>query len=99
MFRLTEEDVDAYERNQSALCRQILDTCASTNASDDELTDGHTDGTKEQQRTTSPCFHHPETGEGRADIDSTGDHADYKGILDARVCEEGGAVVELKTQC
>jgi hypothetical protein len=60
------------------------------------LRDAHADGSEHEERAATPFFDHVEAGEGGDDIDDVGDEGDDEGILDARVLEEGGAVVDWK---
>lgn len=89
-----EEDVDADKCNQSLLGRHVVNTSNGTSNGDNELADSHTDGTEEEEVAATPLLNKVETREGRGDVDARGNHSDNEGVLDARVLEERGSVVE-----
>lgn len=89
-----EEDVDA---NESDHCTDGLGVVAigNTNNGDNELAHNHTQGTPEEQRTTTVSLDGVEGERSGEDIDNSGDHADQEGVLDcAEFLEESGSEVE-----
>jgi hypothetical protein len=91
---LTEENVDADESDQRALSDKVLYSDTGADARHDELADGHSDGTEEEERATAPCFDEVQAREGRGDVDSRSDHRNCERVRDAAALEEGSAVVE-----
>jgi hypothetical protein len=88
-----EEDVDADEGDQG-LVGDCVAGEGGADTGDDQLADGHADGTEHEQVATTPLLDHPETGEGGADVDDVGDQGDGEAVGDTGVLEEGGAVVD-----
>ena len=98
-----EEDIDTDECNGSLLRRNVQDNdvshvilgrgCCPQN-SDQKLRDGHSDGTPKQHGSSSPFVNSVQTGESGDRVDEIGDQAYDEGILETRVLEELGAVVE-----
>src|SRR5271170_4882742 len=88
-----EEDVDAHERDQR-LVGVLIIRLRRANRGDNELGNGHADSTEHEQRPTAPLLDEVEAGNGRADVDGTGDHGDNERIADAGVQEVGSSVIE-----
>lgn len=91
-----EEDKDTDECNGSLLRGNILDNCdarsilaqsCGTEDRNEELGDGHADGTPEKQWTPTPFVNGIETWKGGRNVDGRGDHLNRKGVLDAGVLE------------
>lgn len=98
-----EENVEANKRDAGFLGRdvvhddvaiRILARRQGSEHGDDELAHAHADGAPQQQRTTAYLVDGVETGEGGDDVDAGRDHLDGEGVLDARVLEVLGSVVE-----
>ncbi len=87
-----EEDVDAHKRHQHLVGDGRLRRDAHNRH--DELAHAHADGAEEQQRPAAPRLDHVQARKGRHDVDDVGDERRGEGVLDARVVEEVGAVVE-----
>lgn len=92
-----EEDVDADEGDEDFVCDGGGGGCADDG--DDQLGDAHADGTEHEEWAATPFLDHVEAGEGGDDVDDVGDKGDDEGVLDARVLEKSGAVVDWKVGC
>ena len=89
-----EKDVDTDEGDHGLDGIGILAVHGSGNG-DDELADDHTEGTPDQERTTTEALNGPEGNGGRAHVDEGGNKGDEEGILDrTQGLEEGGSEVE-----
>lgn len=89
-----EEDVDADKGNQRSLRRHVVCTSNGADNRNDELGDGHTNGTKQEKVTATPLVGEVKTRDCGNSVDARRNHGDDKGVPDARVLEEGGSVVE-----
>lgn len=87
-------DEDADEGDENALTSEVLSCDAQSDSSDDDLRDGHSGGTLEEEEATSEAVDGPDTGESHNDVDDVGDDGDDEGVPDAAVPEERGTVVE-----
>jgi hypothetical protein len=74
----------------------ILAGGGSSKNGNEELRHSHADSTQKQNRTSSPLINSIETGDSRADVHTAGNQTDNKLILESRVLEELGTVVEDK---
>lgn len=73
----------------------VVETDGNTNDGDDKLADQHTEGTPDEQRTTTELLNSPEGDGCRADVDEGEDQGDQKGVGDsASRLEERCGVVE-----
>jgi hypothetical protein len=54
-----------------------------TNSSNDKLTDSHTDGSEEQELSSTPLFNQVQTRESGGNVDARGDQTDGETITDA----------------
>jgi hypothetical protein len=70
-----EEDVDTDEGDQRLVSVGVTGE-GSADTGDDQLADGHADGTEHEQVATPPFLNHPQTREGGADVDDVGDQSD-----------------------
>jgi hypothetical protein len=91
-----EEDVDAHERDGSALGSQVRGTGDCACDGDNELAHTHADGTEKKQVAASEALNHVETGEGGDNVDSIGDDLDDEGVLEASVHEVLCSVVDCR---
>ena len=66
----------------------------SADGADDELADQHKTGTPDEQLAAAKLLDAIEGDRGGDDVDQVGDERDEEGVLDARLLEEGGTVVE-----
>lgn len=90
--RREEKDEQADEDDQH-VARRARVFRRRADDGDDELGDGHADGTPDEQWATAELFDGVE-GDGRgADVDDCCDHGDQEGILQADGLEEGRVVV------
>lgn len=88
-----EEDVDADERDESLLGGLVGDR-HETDSSNDKLTNGHTDGSEEQELSSTPLLDQVQTREGGGDIDARSDQTDGETITDSRILEERRSIIE-----
>ncbi len=92
--RCEEEDVYANECDHGSDCGWIVAVHCTHNC-DQELADQHTQGTPDEQRSTTESFNGPEGDRGRAHVDESGDQTDQERVVDgAKLIEEGGAKIE-----
>jgi hypothetical protein len=88
-----EEDVDADECDQRLLGRLVVDTGNGSSDCNDELANGHTNGTEEQEVAATPLLNEVETGKGGSDVDTGCDHGNDEGVAETSVLEERSTVV------
>jgi hypothetical protein len=65
-----------------------------TNTSNDKLTNSHTNGSEEQELSSSPSLNQVQTRESGGDIDTRGDQTDSEAVTNTRLLEEGSSIVE-----
>lgn len=89
-----EEDIDADEDNKDIASGAGARSCG-TDDGNDEFTEEHTNSAPDEERSATEAFNSPEGYRGRADVDSSSDHANDEGALwDMSLCEKGRAIVE-----
>lgn len=93
-----EGDVDADEGDHGGDGGGVvlLETAGSdTDDGDDEFTDQHTQGTPDEDGTTTEALNDVEGDRGGADVDKSGDKTDEERVADRAEClEESGTEVE-----
>lgn len=89
-----ERNVEAHKGDEDLLSSGVADGNGDTDDGDEVLAQAHADGTDEEKTTATEAFDTPHTGEGHDDVNDVGDDGDNERILDARILEEGRAVVE-----
>ena len=82
-----EEDVDADKCDHCLLSHDVLAIDLTDNGHD-VLAKTHSDGTPDEQRTTSELLNGVEGDWSRADVDDGGDHGDQEWVLEADLGEE-----------
>lgn len=87
-------DKDADERDEDALSSEVLGTDGDSDGGDDELRDGHSEGSVEEEKATSIAVDSPDSWQCHDNVDDVCNYRDDEGVADATVLEEGGAVVE-----
>jgi hypothetical protein len=87
-----EENVEAHEGDEHFV--RHLRIGSHSNNSHDELAQAHPNGTKEQNRTTTPFLNEIQAREGRKNIDEVGREADKERVTNARVLEELRSIVK-----
>jgi hypothetical protein len=65
-----------------------------TNTSNYQLTNSHTDGSEEQELSSTPLLDQVKTRESGGDVDARGDQTDGEAITDTGVLEERRSIVE-----
>lgn len=98
-----EENVDADKGDASLLGVRVVDDDLAlvilarrqgSEHRDEELADGHADGTAKKEKAAAPPVDSPESREGRDDVDDRSNHLDDEGLAETRVLKVLGAVVE-----
>ena len=89
-----EGDVNADEGDQNLLSGGVGGRDGDTNDGDQELANAHPDRTDQKQPPTTEPLDTPHTGKGHEDVDDVRGDRDQEGVMDTRVLEEDGAVVE-----
>lgn len=92
--RREEGDVDAHERDEHLLAREVRLRDGHARDGNDELTYAHAHRADEQQPATSEALDTPHARECHEAVDDVRRNADEERIFDARVLEENRAVVE-----
>jgi hypothetical protein len=93
MYLDTQKLTNANEGDEGLLGGLIGDGL-ETNSSNDKLTDSHTDGSEEQELSSSPLLDQVQTRESRGDVDTRSDQTDGEAVSDSALLEEGSSVVE-----
>jgi hypothetical protein len=88
-----KEDVDADECNQCLLGRLVVDTGNGSSDGNDELANGHTNSTEEQEVAATPLLNQVETRESGSNVDAGCDHGNDEGVAETSVLEEGSTIV------
>lgn len=74
-----------------------LTTSSYTDNANDKLADQHTQGSPDQNSTTTKSLNNPEGKRGRADIDEGCNQTDQERVADrTKLLEEGGAEIKDK---
>jgi len=95
-------NVNANEGDEDPLSSQVdgsvgdvsSGSSSDTDNSNDELADGHNNGSGQKHVSSTGSIDHEDTGDSTDDIDNVGDDGNDEGVGDTRSLEEGGTVVE-----
>lgn len=87
-------DVEADEGNESLLGGGVFVTEVSAEGSNDELTDGHVEGTTDEEPSTTSSLHEEERRNSHDDVDNVRGNGEQEWITGAGGVEELSAVVE-----
>lgn len=73
----------------------LVETNGDTDGGNDELADKHTEGTNDENSTTTEALDSPERQRGRQNVNQSENHGDKERVVDgASGLEEGGGIVE-----
>jgi len=89
-----ERNIEAHKGDEDLLSSGVANGDGDTDDGDEVLAEAHANGTDEEETTTTEALDAPHTGEGHDHVNDIGDNGDNERIPDARVLEEGCAVVE-----
>jgi hypothetical protein len=81
------------------LTRKVFHGDGNTNDGNDELADTHSNSSYEKEPATTETFDTPDARKGHADVDNIGRNSNKETVADARVLEEGCAIVEDEVDC
>jgi len=89
-----EGDVDADESDQNLLSSGVRCRDRDTHDGDQELANTHAGGTDQEQPPTTKPLNTPHARKSHEDVDNVGGDGDQEGVMNTRVLEEHGTVVE-----
>lgn len=92
-----EKDVNRHKDDEDlVLDRQVVVPAGRGIRRDEELADGHADGTHDEQPPSTPRFDHDEAGKCRDAVDDLDDECDHEGVRDFGPVEKRGSVIHDK---